>query len=194
ANGLKKNTVILYLADNGWDANNRMWESRRAKLSPYERGIRTPIMIRWPDQVAPAMDQLTLAHVTDLPKTILDITGAKNPGDLPGLNLMDREAMKNRETVFVEAYTHDMADLSAPEKSLFAKVVIHDWWKLIIPGPATPDRPFATAPQGTELYNLEDDPYETNNLADEHPAIVAKLKKLQKAHWNPEKPACCEGH
>jgi len=190
-NQLKENTVIIYLADNGWDAAHNMWKSYRAKLSPYEKGIRTPIMIRWPGEVSPEMDLVTLAHVTDLPKTILDITGAKDLGDLPGLNLMDRDAMKSRRTVFVEAYNHDMADLSKPAKSLFANVVIHDWWKLLLPGPATPDRAFATAPQGIELYNLETDPYEEINVAAEHPEVVQQLQALQMEQWNPN---CCDSH
>jgi uncharacterized sulfatase len=186
-NQLKENTVIIYLADNGWNAEQGT-KGQRAKLSPYERGIRTPIMIRWPNKVSPEMDNETLAHVTDVSKTILKITGAKDPGDLPGLNLMDRKAMKNRRTVFVEAYTHDMADLSKPSKSLFANVVIDGWWKLLIPGPATPNRSFATAPEGIELYNLKTDPYETKNIAKQHPEVVEQLKALQTEQWNPN---CC---
>jgi uncharacterized sulfatase len=190
ANDLKENTVVLYLADNGWDALHDMWGNHRAKLSPYEKGIRTPMMLRWPGKVAPEMDTVTLAHVTDFPKTILDITGAKQPDDLPGLNLMDREAMKARKTVFVEAYTHDIADLDDPAQSLFAYAVIHGWWKLLIPGPVKPDRSFATAPDGVELYNLKADPLETQNLEAQHPEVVEQLKKRQMEHWDPS-PACC---
>jgi len=196
-NQLTQNTVIIYLADNGWDADHKMWKNYRAKLSPYERGIRTPMFIRWPGTVEPEMDAATLAHVTDIPKTILDITEAKDPGDLPGLNLMNREAMKGRRTVFVEAYNHDMADLSNPEESLFANVVIHDWWKLLIPGQATPDRPFATAPEGIELYDLKVDPFEKHNLAEKQPDVVARLKQLQMEYWNPYPKAskvCCGNH
>lgn len=192
-NDLKKNTVIIYLADNGWDAE-KGYKGERAKLSPYEDGIRTPIFIRWPGKVEAEMDRTTLAHVTDITKTILKLTEATDPGDLPGLNIMDREAMQDRETVFVEAYTHDIADLDAPEKSLFANVVIDGWWKLLIPTEVEPKRPFATKPQGMELYNLEKDPYEKKNLAEQHPEVVARLKALQKAQWDPEKPGCCGTH
>ncbi len=138
-NGLKENTVILYLADNGWDAEYAHAHDR-SKLSPYELGIRTPMFVRWPGKVKPQRDDETLAHIIDFPKTILDITGAKNPGDLKGLNLMDQKALKARDTVFVEAYTHDIADLKDPSKSLIADVVIEGWWKLIVPGPVKPSR------------------------------------------------------
>jgi arylsulfatase A-like enzyme len=176
-NGLKENTVILYLADNGWDAAYAH-KRDRAKLSPYEMGIRTPMFIRWPGKVEPARDEETLAHILDFPVTILDITGARNPGDLPGLNLTHENAMKARKSVFVEAYTHDIADLADPSKSRIADVVIDGWWKLIEPGPVKPDRPFSGAPETTVLYDLKNDPLEVNDVAKENPEQVARLKAL----------------
>ncbi len=174
-NGLKENTVILYLADNGWDGE-LAHDGNRAKLSPYEGGIRTPMFVRWPGKVEPERDEKTLAHIIDFAPTILEITGAKNPGDLPGLNLMERDAMKARDTVFVEAYTHDIADLEDPSKSLIADVVIDGNWKLIVPGPVKPDRPFSGVPEAPVLYDLENDPLEKSDLAEENPEIVARLR------------------
>jgi uncharacterized sulfatase len=176
-NGLKENTVILYLADNGWDAA-RGYKADRAKLSPYETGIRTPMFLRWPGKLKPLRDDTTLAHVIDFAPTILAITGSKNPGDLSGLNLADRPAMKARGNVFVEAYTHDIADLADPSKSLIAGVVIDGWWKLIVPGPAKPDRPFSGVPSATVLYDLKSDPLEKKDLSSENPAGVERLKAL----------------
>lgn len=176
-NGLKENTVIFYLADNGWDAEFAQ-KRDRAKLSPYELGIRTPMFVRWLGKVDPARDDETLAHAIDFSKTILDITGAKNPGDLPGLNLTDCTAMKARKTVFVEAYTHDIADIEDPAKSRIADVIIDGWWKLIVPGSAKPDRPFSGAPQTPVLYDLKSDPLENKDVSNEHPDEVARLKAL----------------
>jgi uncharacterized sulfatase len=174
-NGLKENTVILYLADNGWDANLG-YKGNRSKLSPYENGIRTPMFVRWPAKLKPLRDEQTLAHVIDIPTTILEITGAKKPNDLRGLDLTDPQSLKARDAVFVEAYTHDIADLADPEKSLIAEVVVDGWWKLILPGPVKPDRPFSGVPSSPELYNLETDPLEKSDVAAKHPEIVAKLR------------------
>ena len=179
-NGLKENTVILYLADNGWNAAHGHGNNR-AKLSPYETGIRTPMFVRWPGKVKPLRDDETLAHISDFPTTILDITGAKNPGDLPGLNLMDRDSMKARKSVFVEAYTHDIADLADPAKSRIADVVIDGWWKLIVPGQARPDRKFSGVPAATVLYDLKNDPLEEKDLAGANPDVVARLSAMLKA-------------
>lgn len=181
--GLKENTVILYLADNGWDAE--FAQSRdRAKLSPYELGIRTPMFVRWPGKVKPLRDDETLAHITDFLPTILGITGAKNPGDLPGLDLTDQAAMKARKSVFVEAYTHDIAELGSPAKSLTARVVVDGWWKLIVPGAVKPDRRFAGVPAEVSLFDLKADPLEAKNVAADHPEVVERLKGLLEENWD----------
>ncbi len=181
--GLKDNTVILFLADNGWDAEFAQSHDR-SKLSPYELGIRTPMFVRWPGKVKPLRDDETLAHIVDFVPTILRITGAKNPGDIPGLDLADHDAMKARKSVFVEAYTHDIADLNAPQKSLIARVVVDGWWKLIVPGPVKPDKSFSGVPGEVSLFDLKTDPLEKTNVAKDHPEEVERLKALLKVDWD----------
>ncbi|MGJ8643423.1 MAG: sulfatase family protein [Luteolibacter sp.] len=175
-NGLKENTVILYLADNGWDGEKGR-RGNRAKLSPYEMGIRTPMFVRWPGQVEPLRNDDTLAHIIDFAPTILEITGAKNPGDLPGINLLDSEAMKARESVVVEAYTHDIAALDDPQKSRIASVLIDGWMKLIVSGSVKPDRDFSGVPETVSLFDLRADPLEEDDLAVENPELVERMKK-----------------
>jgi len=180
---LKENTVILYLADNGWDAE-RGYDGNRAKLSPFELGIRTPMFVRWPGKVKPLRDDETLASILDFAPTILGITGAKNPGDLPGLDLTNHPSMMARKSVFVEGYHHDIADLGAPEKSLTARVVVDGWWKLIVPGPNNPTRPFAGVPDGVSLFDLKTDLLEKSNVAADHPDVVERLQGLLKEQWD----------
>ena len=177
--GLRNNTIIIYLADNGWDAER----GNRAKLSPYELGIRTPIFVRWPVKVKPLRDDETLASILDFVPTVFEACGLPVPSDLPGLDLLDRPAMTARRTVFSEAYTHDMADLAHPEKSLVTQVVIDGWSKLLMPGPRRPDKGYTSAPEEIELFDLKTDPMETRNLAAERPAEVKRLMALQGAEW-----------
>ncbi len=182
--GMANNTVILYLADNGWDAA-RGYGSTRSKLSPYEMGIRTPMFVRWPGRVNPLRDDQSLASIVDFPPTILKLAGAKNPADLPGLDLLDRDAMTARKFVLSEAYTHDIADLAKPAASRIAQVVISGWSKLIVPGPAKPDRPFSGRPDQTALFNLKTDPLETTDLAAQQPAEVQRLEAIRNSAWKP---------
>ena len=182
-NDLKKNTVILYLSDNGWNAAEG-YNGGRAKMTPYEMGIRTPMFVRWPEKVKPLRDEKTLAHITDFPTTILKLAGVKVPADLPGIDLLDRDAMSKRKSIFVESYCHDIADLNQPGKSLYARVAIDGFSKLIIPGPAKPTRPFHTIPTEIELYDLKADPLEKTNLAKDRPDEVKRLMVLQNTEWD----------
>lgn len=175
--GLRDDTVIVYLADNGWDAAHGH-QSDRAKLSPYELGIRTPMFVRWPAKLKPARDDETLAHIVDVAPTILGLAGVARPEGLPGIDLTDRAAMQARTTVFVEAYTHDIADLADPAKSRIADVVIDGWWKAILPGAAKPDRAFAGVPATPVLYDLATDPLEQRDLAAAKPEQLARLRAL----------------
>ncbi len=183
--GLKDNTVIIYLADNGWNGELG-YQGGRAKLSPYDGGIRTPIFIRWPNHVKAQRDNDTLASIIDIAPTILNLANAPAPKDLSGINLIRREAMTARKSVFAEAYTHDIVDLAQPPLSLTARIVIHDRYKLILPGQAKPDRPFATTPEQIELFDLKADPLEQSNLAAHMPDKVAELMAIQNTIWKAE--------
>lgn len=177
---LADNTVIIYMADNGWDAE----QGHRAKLSPYEMGIRTPMFVRWPAKVAAKRDDETLASILDFVPTVLKVCGVKVPAELPGLDLLDRPAMTARKSVFVEAYTHDIAALDHPERSLVTQVIINGWSKLLVPGTLDPDKAFTSAPKAIELFDLKSDPLEKTDLAAERGEEVNRLKALQKAEWS----------
>jgi uncharacterized sulfatase len=177
---LTENTVIIYMADNGWDAE----QGSRAKLSPYEMGIRTPMFVRWPGKVKAQRDDETLASIIDFVPTVMNVCGMKVPSDLPGLDLLDHAAMTARKSIFVEAYTHDIADLQHPEKSLVTQVIINGWSKLLIPGTVGPDKAYTSAPKAPELFDLKSDPLEAHDLAAERADEVTRLKALQKAAWS----------
>lgn len=181
---LADNTIILYLADNGWNANEGMGPSSRAKLTPYELGIRTPMFVRWPAKVKPQRDDQTLASIIDFAPTILKAAGVQGPADLPGLDLLDREAMTARKSIFVESYTHNIAELGAPEQSLIAQVIINGSSKLLIPGTAKDSKRMA-APTEMELFDLQSDPLEKTNLAPNRPDEVKRLEAIQQSAWKP---------
>lgn len=184
-NQLTENTVILYLADNGWDAARGM-SGMRSKLSPYELGVRTPMFVRWPGRVPPLRDEETLASIIDFVPTILKVCGVDVPADLPGLNLLDRKAMTARQSIFLTASTHDIADLDRPAMSLTARVVIDGWLKLLLPGAASAGMKRAAAPTQPELFDLKTDPLEATNLAAQKPEEVARLHRSLDAWWKVE--------
>lgn len=178
--GIKENTIVIFLADNGWDPLHG-YAGGRAKLTPYENGIRTPVFVRWPGKVKPQRDETTLASIVDIAPTILKAAGVNIPAELPGLDIRDHEAMVKRKSIEIESYTHDIMDIKDPARSQTARVVIDGWTKLIVPGPVKMEGPrekFAAIAGEVELYDLKTDPTETRNLAAEKPAEVERLKAL----------------
>ncbi|MBN2328736.1 MAG: sulfatase [Candidatus Omnitrophica bacterium] len=177
---LSENTIVMYLADNGWP--------QPYKGSPYELGVRTPIMIRWPKKYDHKMDVENLANSIDIAPTILTACGIQPPAEMPGVNLLDFSSVAARDMIFLENFAHDMADVNDAAKSLRARSCIQGDWKLIVWQENQPElrtsgkaKPVANI----ELYNLKEDPFEKINLAEKHPDKVDALKKCLDEWWNP---------
>ncbi len=88
------NTVIIFVIDNGW-ANGFV-----SKGSPYEKGLRTPILIRAPGQANAPRTLSDLASVVDIPATILDYAGLVIPDTYAGRSL--RAIVEGQSTVLRE--------------------------------------------------------------------------------------------
>jgi arylsulfatase A-like enzyme len=177
---LAENTMVLYVCDNGWiQRPDAAGPDPRSKTSWYEGGIRTPIMVRWPGHMSPGRDEETLVSSTDLAPTILAACGLQPTADMQGLDLLDEDALANRDAVLGASYSHDARDVNDPAKNLWSRWVIEGWWKLILPAPGQPrgEKP--------ELYDLKTDPDENSNLAQEHPEKVRELRALIDNWYDP---------
>jgi uncharacterized sulfatase len=177
---LATNTIVVYVTDNGWIQNaqtNRY--APRSKQSPYDGGLRTPILVRWPGRVAP-QDSSHLASSLDLMPTLLAATGQPTPRELPGINLLDPAAVTNRHALFGECFTHNAVDLQRPAASLRWRWTINDSWKLIVPAAWN-------EPNGqVELFDLAKDPDEQVNLAAREPGRVQALTRTLDRWWLPQ--------
>ena len=189
-NGADKNTLIIYVTDNGWIQNpNKNGYAPRSKQSPNEGGIRTPIIFHWPEKLKPA-DRPELVSSIDIVPTILAAAKTSSPDDLPGLNLMNNLTAGTpikRDTIFGEGFAHDIADVAKPEASLLYRWAIQDDWKLLLTYDGEVNRYLTSHPRTEkrpQLFNLTKDPSEEKNLAGDHPEIVARLvKKIDQ--WYP---------
>ena len=180
--GLASNTLIVFVVDNGYiqRADEEGPDYERSKSSPYDGGIRTPIILRWPGRIEPRRDDQLVSSI-DLVPTILRACGREPTPEMTGLNLLDSDALSKRKAIFGSIFTHSAADLSRPETSLKARWVIEGNWKLIVPGVAFIDDP--DIDQLFELYDLKRDPYEQHDVAETHPALVERLHASIDSWW-----------
>jgi arylsulfatase A-like enzyme len=177
--GLAENTLIAYVADNGWiQSTDSPKFAPRSKLSPYDGGLRTPIILRQPGVIKPRRDETPVLSL-DLFPTLLRAAGATPAKDLPGLDLIDEMAIKNRKEIFGECFHHDLDDLNNPSVNLRWRWMIRGDWKLIVPA-NTGDK---AAPD--ELYQITKDPLENTNLLGKEQERVVEMKAALDAWWKP---------
>lgn len=173
---LSSNTLIIYVTDNGWiqDPEKPNRYADRSKRTPYETGIRTPIMFRWPGHIVPKTDQIHPVSSIDIATTISGVTGLTPASEMPGINVLNQEALNQRTAVFAETYAHDFASVEA---SLYYRVAIDFPYKLILPDPQNKEG------ESPQLYHLVNDPMEEKDLAAKAPEKVRALKNQIIKWW-----------
>jgi len=192
ANGLSDNTLLIFTTDNGCSPQANFPELaakghypsdvyRGHKADIYEGGHRVPFIARWPARVKPGTRSAQTICQTDLFATVADILGKSVPADaaedsvsiLPALLGRDRKPLR-------EATVHHSINGS------FA--IRQGKWKLALcPGSGgwsqpRPGRTDFTGKPPVQLFDLETDIGETNNLAEKHPEVVKRLAALLQSY------------
>ncbi len=83
--GLTENTVVIYTSDQGFFLGEHGWYDKRWM---YEESLRTPLLVRWPAQIAPASRNDDLVQNLDIAETLLDVAGVPIPEDMQGRTLL----------------------------------------------------------------------------------------------------------
>lgn len=195
AKGLRENTLIVFSSDNGGSdggpgrvlQHNGGLKGRKGTW--YEGGIRVPFILNWPAGLPDGEVYTKPVSQLDLYPTFLAAAGeddAKSSLQLDGVNLLP--------------YL-DGTDTDAPPRQFFwcvdndvAWAVRDGDWKLVREDadPTTLGNKFrGEAPREhvLQLYNIEEDPFETRNLTDEKPEKVAELQKLMAGFRAQTKPS-----
>lgn len=182
ATGVRDHTIVLYVTDNGWTAVDRKAEegsaerpegwwpafAPKSKGSPYEMGIRTPIMISWPGKVNPAKSE-DLASSLDLMPTILAACGIKPPQNLPGLNLLDETMRSQRDAVFGGTWSTHNLTVGDPQATLQYRWCVTKNRKLLLRHDGLETTRYRVLhnwdTRPAQLYAIREDPHETQDLS-----------------------------
>ena len=162
--GLDDNTLVIFTSDNGSRARDEGGSNaplRSTKGTTWEGGQRVPCIMRWPGVIPAGTECNELALSMDLHPTLAAITGATLPSDRT-IDGKDIRPLMQAEK-----------DAESPHESFFyykrnsIEAVRSGQWKLHI---RKDDEEIQ------QLYNLESDIGETENLYEQHPEIVADLQ------------------
>lgn len=187
--GLSENTLVIFTSDNGGIRDISCQDPLRAgKGSYYEGGIRVPLIFRWPGQIESGSVSKEPVINLDFYPTLMQITGQESPANLDGLSLwpvlsgdndlIDRPIFFHFP-IYLQAYKKRYDDGRDPLfRTRPGSVIIEGNWKLH----------YYYEDGGIELYNLNSDPGERNNLAGINTIMTDDLLSKLKA-WLEEEQA-----
>jgi arylsulfatase A-like enzyme len=180
---LDRNTLLFFFSDNGGEPpilGTMNGSLRGMKFDVYEGGIRVPFFTRWPEGLPGGKSSDALISVVDLLPTIAAATHAKAPKEIDGTNLLPylRGDTKIEPHNILFWRTTEHAALQkmrkqpkgAPIYVPHLAAVREGQWKLVVHDDAGKNPHF-------ELYALNDDPSEKNDVSKANPKIVARLSK-----------------
>lgn len=175
---LARDTLIVYLADNGWiQSPDSPRPMVRSKQSPFDGGVRTPILLHLPGRIAPATINRPVSAVDVMP-TVLRIAGLPVPDGLDGVDLLDPAALAARPAVFGSNSTHDIVAIGRPAESLRYRWMVEGDWKLIV------SSGLHGADEPPRLFHVSDDPMELRDLASSEPTRVDAMRRRLDAWWD----------
>jgi arylsulfatase A-like enzyme len=175
--GLAQNTLVVVTSDNGAvkGANGHKSEGdyRGYKANIWDGGHRIPFIVRWPGKVQPGSTSSEVISLTDLFATFSGLVSAK----------LDNGSGEDSYDV-LPAFFGQRVPNSDTRVRIFHSgggffAVQRGNWKLIegTKGSGAGKQVSTGGPESQpgQLYNIAEDPYETNDLWDKHPEIVREL-------------------
>ena len=182
-NGFADNTLLIFTSDNGCSkaanipalrkqGHTVSAQYRGSKADLWEGGHRVPFLVRWPSKVESGSTSDQLITLVDVFATVSDITGEKAPAmaedSVSFLPALSGQAIQStRKGVIHHSISGHFAYRQGKWKLLLAKA--SGGWTSPKENQAGADAPQA------QLYDMENDPGEKNNLHLSHPEVAQRL-------------------
>jgi arylsulfatase A-like enzyme len=165
---IDKETIVFFCSDNGaakrWDG---IFDSssplRGQKTNLYEGGIRTPMIVRWPGNVPEGKTSNAPWYFADVMPTLAEVAGATPPENIDGISVLPLLLGRKQRTDDRFLYWEFPV-------SKFQQAVRWRNYKAIRSAPGKP----------LELYDLDSDIAEKNDIAKENPDVIAKIEEYLK--------------
>ena len=175
--GMDENTIIIFTSDNGPHKEgggdplffNNTAGLRGIKRDLYEGGIREPLIVYWKNHIKTGAVNKQPFALWDFYPTFLQLAGIAAPKNTDGISLLP--ALLNKKQPVHEFFYWELHESGGKQAVRWGK------WKGVKTGVSI------KTDAAIELYDLETDPFEKNNVASENPEIVRKIESyMQRAH------------
>lgn len=172
------NTIVMFSSDNGAHKEGghdpAFWKStgglRGHKRDMHEGGIRTPFLVRWPGTVPPQSTSDHISGFQDVLPTLAELVDQPCPSQCDGLSFLptltgSQSDQKRHEYLYWEFCT-------GAEQKIFSQAVRIGRWK-----------GYLRRGKAMEIFDLQEDPFEQQDLASSRPELVGELKAaMDEAH------------
>ena len=171
--GIAENTFVMFSSDNGsyseggyhYSMHNSNAPLRGGKRDLYEGGIRVPAIAKWPGKIEPGSTNNHVSYFADIMPTFSELAGANIPTGIDGISmvptLLGEENQKQHDYLYWEF--HAQGGKQAIRKGKWKAVRLN-----VIENRDSP----------IELYNLDEDIAEENDISEQHPEVVKEMNKL----------------
>ena len=178
---LTDNTLVVFSSDNGTTHLDQevdyaffrsVGELRGLKGSLYEGGVRVPTVVRWPGHIKPGSSSDRVSGFEDWLPTFLEVVGAKDniPADANGISLVPTLEGK-------EQPPRPLLYREFPGYGGQQTIRVGDWKAI--------RQNMSRGNLTVELYNIKTDIGEQNDVASDHPELVANLTAMMEHHRQP---------
>ncbi len=159
---LRENTIVVLWGDHGWHLGDHgMW----CKHSNYEQAARIPLIVSAPGHASGVAN--ALVETVDIYPTLAELSGLPAPDGIDGRSF--GQVLKNANSSHRDSVTHVY-----PRNQLLGRAIRTQRYRMVEwkkPGASSTTAEF-------ELYDYQEDPLESKNLAGDHPEMVQKLLEI----------------
>ena len=167
-NGLDKNTIVIYMGDQGFYLGEHGWYDKRWM---YEESLQMPCLVRYPNGIRSGTSVKAISLNIDIAPTLLEYAGIEIPEDIQGKSLkslleQDKKAEKTwRKSMYYQYFEYPKWHNVQPHYGIRTEryKLIHYYFDI----------------DAWELFDLQNDPNELRNLYNE-PKCQELIEKLEK--------------
>mgnify|MGYP006195001767 CR=1 FL=1 len=178
-NDLADNTIVVYTSDQGFYLGEHGWFDKRFM---YNESFKTPLLIRWPNEITAGITEEEMVQNLDFAQTFLEAAGVTTPEDMQGKSLVpllkgEKEAW-DRDAIYYHYYEYPGEHTVKRHYGIATKEykLIHFYYDI----------------DEWELYDQKKDPQEMHNVindpayADVKKEMMQKLKEVRKKYKDSE--------
>lgn len=189
-NGLDENTIVIFSSDNGpWIAyGNHAGRTpfREAKATSFDGGNRSACIIKYPNHLEPNSTSNNAFFSIDLLPTLCRLSGVPLPEtEIDGRDVWDlisgKEGAKNPHGYYALSTSKNFDGVMSGDGK-WKLHLPHPYRTLLFPGKDGLPGKYETKQIELSLFDMENDPYETTNVIEDHPEVAEKLIILAENH------------